>query len=400
MTITEELRPSDEQARLDAIRRYDILDTPPDGAFDRITALAARLCDVPIATISIVDEDRIWFKSSHGLEVDEVGRDPGLCASAIFRDEPHVVTDAIEDPRTLDNPLVRGELGLRFYVGIPLTTSDGYRLGTLNVIDVEPREPTQEEIDTLTDLAAVVMDELELRLAARRTIELEAAKEAAAFRESLLAGISHEMRTPISILNGLVSLEPDDEFDAEARRTMMHRHIRQLDWMINRYLDFTSIEADRPPTVTPERVDLVELARDAQDVFAADGPIELEVDDTVPSVLADANRTRQILIELLHNAVRFSPPDARVALHVGPHDPDTVAATVEDEGPGIHPDDQDRIFDKLHRGGDSGGSGIGLYVARTLARIQGGRIELESRPGDGSRFTLVLPALAPRTDSR
>lgn len=394
MLVTEELIPPDEQARLEAIRRYDILDTPPDGAFDRVTALAARFCDVPIATITIVDEDRIWFKSAHGIEVQQIGRDPGLCASAIIHDEPHVVTDAIEDPRTLDNPLVRGELGLRFYAGIPLTTHDGYKLGTLNVIDVEPRQPTQDELDTLADLASVVMDELELRLAARRTIELEAAKEAAAFRESLLAGISHEMRTPISILNGIVSLDTDDEFDADAKRTMIRRHVRQLDWLINQYLDFTSIEAGRPPTVTPERVDLTELARDGHDVFAADAHIEVHADDPVPAVLADANRTRQILIELLHNAVRFSPPDAPVTVRVGPQGADTAAVTVEDQGPGIHPDDHQRIFDKLHRGRDSTGSGIGLYVARTLAEAQSGRIELDSTPSQGSRFSLVLPALA------
>lgn len=384
---------SDERARLDAVRRYDILDTPPDGAFERVTKLAARFCDVPISTISIVDEDRIWFKSAHGISVDEIGRDPGLCASAIIHEDPHIVTDAIDDPRTLDNPLVRGELGLRYYVGIPLTTADGYNLGTLNVIDVEPREPTEGELDTLRDLAAVVMDELELRLAARRTIELEAAKEAAAFRESLLAGISHEMRTPISILNGLVTFEGDEGFDEAVRHEMMRRHVRQLDWLINQYLDFTGIEAGRAPTVTPEPVDLSELIGEAQVVFASDAPIRVRIDDDVPKVLADPNRTRQILVELLNNAIRFSPPDASVTIEVGAGDGHTVAVAVTDEGPGIDPDDRERIFGKLHRGRDSAGSGIGLYVAQTLAEAQRGRIEVDSEPGEGSRFTLVLPTL-------
>jgi len=162
------LIPANERERLDAVRRYDILDTPPDGAFDRITALAARIFDVPISIVSIVDSDRIWFKSRHGVEVDEIGRDPGLCASAILHDEPWLVTDAKLDPRTLTNPLVVGQLGLRFYAGAPLTTRDGYNLGTLNVIDTQPREVTRAQIATLVDLAAIVVDELELRLAARR----------------------------------------------------------------------------------------------------------------------------------------------------------------------------------------------------------------------------------------
>ncbi|MBA2361239.1 MAG: GAF domain-containing protein [Actinobacteria bacterium] len=155
-----------------AVHRYDVLDTPPDGAFDRVTALAARIFEVPISTVSIVDHDRIWFKARHGLDAPEIGRDPGLCASAICQYEPWVVTDAEVDPRTLDNPLVAGELGLRFYLGVPLTTADGHNLGVLNVIDVEPREVTEDEVEMLESLAAIVVDELELRLATRSTHEL------------------------------------------------------------------------------------------------------------------------------------------------------------------------------------------------------------------------------------
>ena len=161
----------DEALRLAAVRRYDILDTPPDGAFDRITRVAARLFDVPISIVSIVDEDRIWFKSHHGLEVEQIPRGPGLCASAILDSKPWVLTDASTDPRSLTNPLVAGEFGLRFYAGVPLRTHDGHNLGTLCVIDRAPRPITATDIEQLTDLAAVVMDELELRLAAKREIE-------------------------------------------------------------------------------------------------------------------------------------------------------------------------------------------------------------------------------------
>ncbi|MDQ3123053.1 MAG: SpoIIE family protein phosphatase [Actinomycetota bacterium] len=164
----------DEAARMAAVRRYDVLDSPPDGAFDRITSLAARLFEVPIALVTIVDTDRIWFKSQHGLDAGEIGRDPGLCASAILQDAPYLVNDAATDPRTLSNPLVAGELGLRFYAAAPLTTHDGHNLGTLCVIDRQPRELTESELSSLRDLASVVVDELELRLSARRTVGLEA----------------------------------------------------------------------------------------------------------------------------------------------------------------------------------------------------------------------------------
>jgi hypothetical protein len=171
------LLPENEQERLEAVRRYDVLDTPPDGAFDRVTALAARHFGVPIAIVSIVDSDRIWFKSRHGVEVEEIGRDPGLCASAILQERPWIVEEADTDPRTLANPLVANGFGLRFYAGVPLTTDDGFNLGTLCVIDKQPRRFTDEETATLCDMAAIVVDELELRLAARRLAAAQLERE-------------------------------------------------------------------------------------------------------------------------------------------------------------------------------------------------------------------------------
>ena len=183
------LIPENERERMEAVRRYDVLDTPPDGAFDRITALAARLFDVPISIVSIVDHDRIWFKSHHGIEVQQIDREAGLCASAVCQYEPWIVTDAAVDVRTIDNPLVAGDLGLRFYFGVPLTTSDGFNLGTLNVIDVEAREVSAEEIQTLTDLAAIVMDELELRLDARRQLE-DSRRRALELNDNVVQGLA------------------------------------------------------------------------------------------------------------------------------------------------------------------------------------------------------------------
>ena len=173
MIAIDAILPPNEQERLAAVKRYDILDTPPDGAFDHITTLAARFFKVPIAIISIVDTDRIWFKSHYGVDVQQIDRDPGLCASAILQDKPWLVTDAKLDPRTLTNPLVAGEFGLRFYAGVQLRTSDGFNLGMICVLDKQPRQVTEEEVTTLQILAALVIDQLELRLAAKK---LEAEK--------------------------------------------------------------------------------------------------------------------------------------------------------------------------------------------------------------------------------
>ncbi|QFG23326.1 PP2C family protein-serine/threonine phosphatase [Actinomadura sp. WMMB 499] len=173
--------PEDEIARLRAVRRYEILDSPREVAFDRVAALAARLIGAPIATVTFVDQDRVWFKAAHGVDgLEQVGREPGLCASAVLQDAPYVVHDAAADARTEHNPLVHGGLGLGFYAAAPITTPDGLRLGTLNVMDRRPRFLSTGDVQTLRDLAGVVMDELEFRLAGLRAVRMERMQRAAA----------------------------------------------------------------------------------------------------------------------------------------------------------------------------------------------------------------------------
>ncbi|MFC9471847.1 PP2C family protein-serine/threonine phosphatase [Nocardia sp. NPDC056952] len=164
----------EEARRMDAVRRYDILDTPPDGAFDRVAAMAARLFKVPVASVTIVDEDRIWFKAAHGLEgVSEISREPGLCASAILSDETLVIPDTRIDPVACSNGLVTGPMAVRFYAAAPIITHDGYRLGTVNILDTRPRLVTEDDTATLADLAAIVLDELEMRLSALHSLRVE-----------------------------------------------------------------------------------------------------------------------------------------------------------------------------------------------------------------------------------
>lgn len=207
--------PMAEAGRMAAVARYEILDTPPDGAFDRVAALAAKLLGVPIAIVSVVDTDRIWFKARHGLDVCQVDREPGLCASAIMSYEPWVVTDAATDPRALANPLVAGEFGLRFYAGAPLTTPDGYNLGTLCVIDKEPRQITADEIATLQALAQLVVDELELRRRAREAVAT--AEERLHAMEGLARALQASLLPPS--LPAIVGL------DVEARYEPANRHV-------------------------------------------------------------------------------------------------------------------------------------------------------------------------------
>jgi PAS domain S-box-containing protein len=167
--------PKNENERLDALRRYAILDTPDEAAFDRITRLASRIFKTPISVVSLVDEARQWFKSVQGLSTRETSRELSFCAHAIVEDAVMVVPDATRDPRFAQNRLVTGSPGIRFYAGAPLKVGEGFNFGALCVIDTAPREFSAEERQVLRDLAAMVADELELRHLVRENVRLATA---------------------------------------------------------------------------------------------------------------------------------------------------------------------------------------------------------------------------------
>ena len=152
--------PQDEEQRLQGLRSLNILDTPPEERFDRLTRMAKRLLGVPIALVSLVDENRQWFKSCQGLDVSETPRDVSFCGHAILNDEPLIINNALEDKRFCDNPLVTDDPNIRFYAGYPLYVPGLGNMGTLCVIDYEPRQLDQDDMEAFTDLAQTAQREL------------------------------------------------------------------------------------------------------------------------------------------------------------------------------------------------------------------------------------------------
>jgi len=167
-----------EAKRLKVLWQYDVLDSVPEEVFDDLTELAARICEAPIALISLVDENRQWFKSKVGVTIQETSRDISFCGHAIKQDDLFIVSDATKDLRFAHNPLVTSDPKIRFYAGAPLITPDGHALGTLCVIDKVPRQLREEQQQALRVLARHVMTQLELRRHAQDLAEAHKAREA------------------------------------------------------------------------------------------------------------------------------------------------------------------------------------------------------------------------------
>lgn len=194
-----------EAARLAALRRYRILDTGPERAFDDLTLLASYVCGTPIALMTLVDADRQWFKSKVGITMSETSRSVAFCAHAIQSQSIMVVNDALGDLRFRDNPMVTGELGIRFYAGAPLITPDGHALGTICVVDRVPRTLTPEQLEALDALRRQAQAQLELRLHIGELKDALAERDAAVDEQKRLVS---ELQAALDGVNKLGALMP------------------------------------------------------------------------------------------------------------------------------------------------------------------------------------------------
>ncbi len=358
-----------EPDRLAALRRYEILDTPPDRAFDRIVALTARLFAAPIAMISFVDADRIWFKARHGLDLTEIDRDPGLCASTILQEEPWVVPNARQDARSRFNPLVTGQAGIRFYAGAPLRTHDGFNLGTLCIMDTEPRVMSRLQLDHLAGLAMITMDHLEQRILARHAISGVLAEKDKALRRTKMRAreLEHRVMNGLHLVSTTLQLQSRAQPDASAARHLMeaadrvatiarvHRHIHSQEAVgrvdCRAFLEQLCGELSSLVSVDDGRV----LFHGIDANVAAEHVAPLGV----------------IVSELVTNAAKHG--DGRITVSLRRPAAGRLSLEVSDEGAGLSAD-----FDPAAH------SGFGMKLVCTLAQAIGGTLTYgapSGRPG-------------------
>ncbi len=407
--------PPDEPERLERLKSYDILDTPPEKAFDDVVDLAAHICEVPIALVSIVDHSRQWFKARRGLDVSETDRDIAFCPHAMLqREGVFEISDAFLDDRFSDNPLVSGDPNIRFYAGAPLVSPDGHALGTVCVIDRRSRKLSDKQKELLQKLSRQVVAQLELRrhITAEATIKEELrrsrdeAQAASRAKSEFLATMSHEIRTPLNAVLGVADLLRDSGLSDEQIKlvNLLQRSGEHLLELINDVLDMTRIEAGHVERLRRDfdPADLVRRAAEIYEMRAREAGLDFfcTVGDNVPATVSgDPGRLRQVLINLVGNAIKFTKHgEVRVELTLEPGKPDQLMFSVRDTGPGVSEEFRKSIFEPFTRADTSStrstpGTGLGLAISRRLVELMGGRVDLESREGAGSHFYFRVPAL-------
>ena len=392
-----------EDARLAELLSYGILDSEPEQAYDDITLLASQICETPVALVSLIDQERQWFKSKVGVTVSETARDIAFCAHAITRpDELFVVENAPQDPRFAENPLVVDDPSIRFYAGAPLTTSSGHAMGTLCVIDDVPRELEPGQLDSLRALARMVVAQLELRQA--RDIAQEADRNKMIF----LANMSHEIRTPLNAILGLSELMAaqafgplgDDHYlEYAGDINASGEHLLEL---MNDILDLSRIEADEL-RLDESEVDLVELVGAVVRMLgtkAGDKEVGVaqEFAHALPTVLVDERRLRQVVLNLVTNAIKFTPRGGSVVIAATPRPSDgSIELSVTDTGVGMTASDIETALTAFGQIVDNDvttelGTGLGLPISKRLVEGHQGTLEIASEQGVGTTVTVRLPA--------
>lgn len=372
-----------EEARLSALRNYDILDTPPDERFDRVARLAKRWFDVPIVLISFLDEEREWFKTAIGMDQREISREIAFCEYTVRNHAVMVVEDATEDPRFADNPLVTEHPGLRFYAGAPLITPDDYSLGALCVLDTTARSCAPDDLDVLKDLAGIVSDELELR-AAYKKVE-ERTQQAESLAEALTQAEESERRRLSQLLHDdLQQVLHSARMRIETFREnnsfseSKSKRVAQIETKIGEALEITRTLSSQfaPPIGKNSLRDALDwLAMKMQETQG----LSVSVRARGPAVVTnDALKTLlfRLVRELLFNVVKHADTNQAEVLLVEGRD--HLRVVVEDEGKGFDPEKEVE-------------GGYGLANIRDRIEVMGGTVRINSQPGAGTRVVIEVP---------
>lgn len=428
-----------ESVRLETLRQYDVLDTPPEREYDDITALASLICEVPIALVSLVDVNRQWFKSAIGLDLSETSRDVSFCGHAILKSHIMVVNDALQDERFAQNPLVTCENGIRFYAGMPLISPCGYPIGTLCVIDHKPRTLSGAQIEALEALARQVISQLELRRA-WSTLKAQADRSDAVNKRLNQANLALEHGIQERAASLMEANQQLERLNTELHRSnkelehfayitshdmreplrkicnygdlLVRRYGEELDERAHKYLSYITDGSTRMTHLINDLLEYSRVGRGSLNVsplplkqvlgqVLSDLQFQIEknqaeifVSPDLPIVRANEAQLRQLLQNLISNSLKYRSRETP-RITIGASSAGTFwQISVSDNGIGIAPEFAERIFavfQRLHLREAYEGTGIGLSICKRIVERHGGQIWVDSELGEGATFSFTLP---------
>jgi signal transduction histidine kinase len=392
--------PSNETERLNALYSYDILDTLPEKDYDDITQLASEICQTPISLISLLDPNRQWFKSHHGLDATETPRELAFCAHAILKpDEVFVVNDSLKDDRFADNPLVTSNPNVIFYTGVPLINSEGMPLGTLCTIDHKPRELTHSQIQSLKALAHHVVSLMELRkanFALRKTQEelLNRNREL----EKFAYVISHDIKSPlinIMSFSGLLKNEYSSKLDEKGIKFLdfLNQSSQKLNTMVDGLLAY--YRGDNLLTAAIEKFDFKESIQSIINLLNTKDDCQIDYPQKCIEIKANKTVIEHILLNLVTNSIKYNDKELIIINIDFREDQNLYYFSVKDNGRGISKEFHSKIFELFNNLGSKDrfgntGTGIGLSTIKKLVEAQGGKINISSEPQKGTTVDFTI----------
>jgi signal transduction histidine kinase len=394
--ITPEF-PKNEKERLSAVYKYRLLDTLPESDFDNITSLISTICNVPISLITLLDADRNFLKSHHGIDIQESPRNISFCGHTILQKDIFIVEDAREDIRFKDNPLVTDFKAI-FYAGVPLINKDGIALGTLCVYDHEPRKLTETQKKALITTSKQVINLFDLRL---NNILLSESKQELIDRNNELgkfaSHVSHDLKSPLANIMSLTDFLKEDEGNTFTEESMEYiGFIEESAESLKNYIDGILIhyKANELLNADKENVLLNPFFEEIQRIHLLDDE-QFKVDNYQESIYINKAAVTQVLINLVDNALKYNnKANPKVVLSFS-EDKSYYFFTVKDNGNGIAKEQQEEVFKLFNNNNQlditgKKGTGIGLFTVKNLVKKLGGTIELQSEVNEGSTFIFSI----------